>query len=75
MTSQNLATVRLYDLIMDKKPTEFLIKWDLRHIDDGEYAHHALSLGGMTNGATVEENTNAFGYFCKQRSIYRCIHD
>ena len=63
MTSQNLATVRLYDLIMDKKPTEFLTKMGFENIEDGEYAHHALSLGGMTNGATVEENTNAFGTF------------
>ena len=63
MTSQNLATVRLYDLIMDKKPTDFLTKMGFENIDDGEYAHHALSLGGMTNGATVEENTNAFGTF------------
>ena len=35
----------------------------MRILEDGEYAHHALSLGGMTNGATVEENTNAFGTF------------
>ncbi|TQR18419.1 transglycosylase domain-containing protein [Psychrobacillus vulpis] len=62
-TSQNLSTIRLYDLIMDRKPTEFLKKMGFEHIEDAEYANHALSIGGMTNGATVEENTNAFGTF------------
>jgi len=62
-TSQNLSTIRLYDLIMDRKPTEFLTKMGFEHIDEAEYANHALSIGGMTNGATLEENTNAFGTF------------
>ncbi|MFJ5768284.1 transglycosylase domain-containing protein [Psychrobacillus sp. NPDC093180] len=63
MTSQNLSTIRLYDLIMDRKPTDFLLKMGFEHIEENEYANHALSIGGMTNGATVEENTNAFGTF------------
>lgn len=62
-TSQNLSTIRLYDLIMDRKPTDFLTKMGFEHIEEGEYANHALSIGGMTNGATLEENTNAFGTF------------
>lgn len=62
-TSQNLSTIRLYDLIMDRKPTDFLFKMGFENIDENEYANHALSIGGMTNGATVEENTNAFGTF------------
>lgn len=62
-TSQNLSTIRLYDLIMDRKPTDFLLKMGFEHIEENEYANHALSIGGMTNGATVEENTNAFGTF------------
>ncbi|WP_391202625.1 transglycosylase domain-containing protein [Psychrobacillus sp. L4] len=62
-TSQNLSTIRLYDLIMDRKPTDFLKKMGFEHIEDNEYANHALAIGGMTNGATVEENTNAFGTF------------
>ncbi|SFQ45476.1 penicillin-binding protein [Psychrobacillus psychrotolerans] len=62
-TSQNLSTIRLYDLIMDRKPTQFLTKMGFEHIDEAEYANHALSIGGMTNGATLEENTNAFGTF------------
>lgn len=62
-TSQNLSTIRLYDLIMDRKPTDFLYKMGFEHIEENEYANHALSIGGMTNGATVEENTNAFGTF------------
>lgn len=62
-TSQNLSTIRLYDLIMDRKPTDFLLKMGFEHIGETEYAHHALAIGGMDNGATVEENTNAFGTF------------
>lgn len=62
-TSQNLSTIRLYDLIMDRKPTDFLIKMGFESIGEAEYANHALSIGGMTKGATLEENTNAFGTF------------
>lgn len=62
-TSQNLSTIRLYDLIMDRKPTEFLTKMGFESIEETEYANHALSIGGMTKGATLEENTNAFGTF------------
>lgn len=62
-TSQNLSTIRLYDLIMDRKPTEFLFKMGFEHINENEYANHALSIGGMDKGASVEENTNAFGTF------------
>ncbi|WP_445678096.1 transglycosylase domain-containing protein [Psychrobacillus sp. FSL H8-0484] len=62
-TSQNLSTIRLYDLIMDRKPTDFLYKMGFEHINENEYANHALSIGGMDNGASVEENTNAYGTF------------
>ena len=62
-TSQNLSTIRLYDLIMERKPIDYLFKMGFESIDEKEYANHALSIGGMTKGATVEENTNAFGTF------------
>ncbi len=62
-TSQNLSTIRLYDLIKDRKPTDFMTKMGFDHIGENEYANLALSIGGMDNGATLEEVTNAYGTF------------
>ncbi len=62
-TSQNLSTIRLYDLIMDRKPTDFMTKMGFNHIGPNEYANPSLSIGGMDTGATLEEVTNAYGTF------------
>ena len=57
-SSQNLAAVRLYAQIMDKKPSEFLTKMGFTNTAEGGPAD---ALG--TVDTTVEENTNAFGTF------------
>ncbi|MCM3359257.1 transglycosylase domain-containing protein [Psychrobacillus sp. MER TA 171] len=62
-TSQNLSTIRLYDQIKDKKPTDFMMKMGFESIEEDEYANLALSIGGMRKGASLEENTNAYGTF------------
>ena len=32
-------------------------------LTEGDYTNRSTALGGLTNGVTVEENTNAFGTF------------
>lgn len=62
-TSQNLATARLYRDIIDRNPSEFLDKMGFSRLTDIDREVYGLALGGMENGVSVEENTNAFATF------------
>ena len=63
-TSQNLATIRLYRDIIDRNPAaEFLDKMNFTKLHEEDYTNLSLSIGAMKNGASVEENTNAFATF------------
>lgn len=59
-TSQNLATIRLYKQIVDRRPAEFLDKLGFSSLDKVDYENLSASVGGLRNGATVQENTSAF---------------
>lgn len=61
--SQNLTALRLYDSIIDKKPATFLEKLGFSSLTQGDYVNLATSIGGLENGTTVEENTNAYAAF------------
>ena len=61
--SLNLATVRLYNDIIDRRPAEFLEKMDFSRVDPTDYYNLSASFGGTKRGVSVEENTNAFGTF------------
>lgn len=61
--SQNLPALRLYDSILDRRPATFLEKMGFTKLTEGDYVNLATSIGGLTNGTTVEENTNAFTTF------------
>ena len=61
--SQNLSTGRLYNDIFDRKPMDFLRKMNFSKISEVDEQSPAASLGGLQNGVTVEENTNAFATF------------
>lgn len=61
--SLNLATVRLYNDIIDRQPAEFLKKMDFSKLDATDYHNLSASFGGTKYGVSVEENTNAFGTF------------
>ncbi|TSI03086.1 transglycosylase domain-containing protein [Lysinibacillus sp. BW-2-10] len=61
--SQNLTALRLYDSILDRRPATFLEKMGFSKLAEGDYVNLATSIGGLTNGTTVEENTNAFATF------------
>ena len=62
-SSQNLATLRLYDSILDNRPATFLEKMGFSRLTEGDYVNLSTAIGGLTNGTSVEENTNAYATF------------
>lgn len=61
--SQNLTALRLYDSILNRRPATFLEKMGFSRLIEVDYVNLATSIGGLTNGTTVEENTNAYATF------------
>ncbi|MEO4051915.1 transglycosylase domain-containing protein [Solibacillus sp. CAU 1738] len=61
--SQNLTALRLYDSILNRRPATFLEKMGFSRLIEVDYTNLATSIGGLTNGTTVEENTNAYATF------------
>lgn len=59
-SSQNLAALRLYDQILEKRPATFLEKLQFSRLSDQDYTNISTSIGGMYRGVTVQENTNAY---------------
>lgn len=65
-SSQNLALLRLYDSILDRRPATYLDKMGFSKLTEGDYLHLSTAIGGITHGATVEENTNAYTTFANE---------
>lgn len=61
--SYNIPAVRIYKDIVSRKPAEYLKKMGFTSLHPGDYENLSMALGGMTEGVTVEENTNAFATF------------
>ena len=61
--SLNLPALRLYKSILDRRPATYLDKMGISNLASVDYENLATSIGGITNGTTVEENTNAFATF------------
>lgn len=62
--SYNVPAAKIYSKIYDDNPAkEYLDKLGFTTLDKADYANPSLSLGGLANGVTVEENTNAFAAF------------
>jgi penicillin-binding protein 1B len=61
--SRNIPAVKTYVSMFDQRPISYLEKMGFSslRIEDGQA--YSLSLGGMTNGVTVEENVNAYATF------------
>ncbi len=62
-SSQNLPVLRLYDSILDRRPATYLEKMGFSKLTAGDYVNLSTAIGGLTHGATVEENTNAYATF------------
>ncbi|MCP3741130.1 transglycosylase domain-containing protein [Rossellomorea sp. BNER] len=61
--SLNIPAARLYTKIADREPVQFLEKMGFSTLLNSEKDNLALSLGAMSRGVTVEENTNAYTTF------------
>ena len=65
-SSQNLAVLRLYNSILDRRPATYLEKMGFSKLTEGDYVHLSTAIGGLTYGATVEENVNAYATFANK---------
>lgn len=63
LRSYNIPAVKAYVDILDQRPAEFLVKMGFTTLAPEDFTNRSTSIGGLTNGVTVEENTNAFGTF------------
>jgi len=61
--SQNLPAIRLYAKIMNRKPVELLKKNGFTSLVPDDYTNYATSIGALSKGVSVEEDTNAFATF------------
>lgn len=61
--SQNLPALRLYNSILDRQPATYLEQLGFSKLTEADKVNLSTSIGGLTNGTTVEENTNAYAAF------------
>ncbi|MFB5198514.1 transglycosylase domain-containing protein [Neobacillus sp. KR4-4] len=61
--SYNVPAVKLYKSIVEQRPAKYLEKMGFTSLRKDDYTNLATSIGSMTNGVTIEENTNAFSTF------------
>lgn len=61
--SYNVSTVYLMQKIMQENPVQYLEKLGIERLTKQDYTNPAIALGGITNGISVEENTNAYAAF------------
>ncbi|MBL4951935.1 transglycosylase domain-containing protein [Neobacillus sp. OS1-32] len=61
--SYNVPAVKLYKEIVNQRPAKYLEKMGFTSLTKADYTNLAASIGSLTNGVTIEENTNAFSTF------------
>lgn len=61
--SYNVSAVYLMQKIISHDPVQYLEKLGISRITKADHTNLAIALGGITNGVTVEENTNAYTAF------------
>ncbi|WP_462411295.1 transglycosylase domain-containing protein [Neobacillus sp. Marseille-QA0830] len=61
--SYNVPAVKLYTEILDQKPAKYLEKMGFTSLTKDDYELASTAIGSLTNGVTIEENTNAFSTF------------
>ncbi|HEY4600191.1 MAG TPA: transglycosylase domain-containing protein [Cerasibacillus sp.] len=65
--SYNVSAVQVYQKILPTNPVDkYLKKMGFSRISKADESIESIVLGGLTNGATVEENTSAFTTFSNQ---------
>ena len=61
--SQNLSALRLYYDILNRRPADYLVKMGITTLQPDDFTNIAAGIGGVKEGITVEENTNAYSTF------------
>jgi penicillin-binding protein 1B len=61
--SSNVPAVKAYIDILNARPAEYLKHMGFSSLTEDDYINRSTALGGLTNGVTVEENTNAYATF------------
>ncbi|MYL53182.1 penicillin-binding protein [Pontibacillus yanchengensis] len=61
--SFNVPAARTYADIVNQDPVSFLDKMGFTTLTEGDRTNLSMALGAVTNGVTVEENTNAYSTF------------
>ncbi|GIN21653.1 transglycosylase domain-containing protein [Siminovitchia fordii] len=61
--SHNASAIYTYLKTIDKKPYKYLEKMGISTLTETDKTTYAAALGGIQDGITVEENTNAFTTF------------
>ncbi|MFC0522303.1 transglycosylase domain-containing protein [Pontibacillus salicampi] len=61
--SYNVPAARTYADIVNQNPTSYLEKMGFTSLTEGDKTNLSMALGGLTNGVTIEENTNAYATF------------
>ncbi|MFD1706823.1 transglycosylase domain-containing protein [Siminovitchia sediminis] len=61
--SYNASTIYTYLKTIDKEPYKYVEKMGITTLTDTDRTTYAAALGGIEQGVTVEENTNAFTTF------------
>jgi penicillin-binding protein len=64
--SYNVPAVKLYTEILNQQPAKYLEKMGFTSLTKDDYTNRATAIGSLTNGVTVEENTNAFTTFANE---------
>lgn len=61
--SYNVPAVKLYTDILSQNPAQYLEKMGITTLTAEDKTNRSAALGSLTNGVSVEENTNAFTTF------------
>lgn len=61
--SQNISALRLYNDIISRRPADLLVKMGFSKLHPDDFTNLATGIGALSEGTTVEENTNAFATF------------
>ncbi|MDR7000533.1 transglycosylase domain-containing protein [Neobacillus niacini] len=61
--SFNVPAVKLYRDIINQRPAKYLEKMGFSSLRSEDYTNLSTAIGSLSNGVTVEENTNAFTTF------------
>ncbi|OEH91802.1 transglycosylase domain-containing protein [Bacillus solimangrovi] len=61
--SYNIPVARIYADLINQNPTDFLKQMGFTSLTKNDPYHLSLALGGLEQGVTIEENTNAYATF------------